>query len=570
METGKQEDESSYGGRWVFDKSKQRTVFIVEKHRLQSPPIPTTVIPLPSPPSDCGSVFMSDGSLTVSNYCGQGPNSTFDNDSVLDRSHYTITDESTANETAELSDLEGQNNLSSIIKSKSKNKVKNKSKKKVTVVESKGFREGEKGKERHRAVAKNRKKIKGDCRRTVLYILFGLSLVAIIVGAGISIMTYFGLISFDNKNFLANNSDNEHNTSFEDSILSEKEATSSPESWTIPDIQTTSNEDTDQPAIASTVSVEHKIITDLLSGPFQVTLSDNDQSLPVNQAANWMAEELKSLSSSDQIEDSDNRVSEILYDDLFKFGQRFALLTMQYSLMGESVFSFDRQQGVDECKWEGVACDDFGRVIGIDFSDLELIGNIPSEVGFLYKLQILDLSHNKIAGTIPEEIYELGDLQRVYLYQNKLTGTISSRIGELNSLQYLHMSHNSLTGSIPTQLQSWSNDVFRPLKYLNLYDNNLSGTIPRNLRLRDLYYFDIGRNFIAGSIPEDIGTDFVELRYLHVDRNRLTNSIPATIPPMASGRLISVLADHNRLEGTVPDNWTMFNKLVQYTIHGKF
>ena len=107
-------------------------------------------------------------------------------------------------------------------------------------------------------------------------------------------------------------------------------------------------------------------------------------------------------------------------------------------------------------------------------------------------------------------------------------------------------------------------------EYLNLYDNKLTGTIPTNLKLQDLYYFDIGRNFIGGSIPEDVGTDFVELRYFHVDHNRLTERIPDTIPPMASGRLISFLANHNRLEGVVPDNWTMFHKLVQYTLHGMY
>lgn len=355
------------------------------------------------------------------------------------------------------------------------------------------------------------------------------------------------------------------------------------------------------PSSSPTVDVEHKVITDLLSGQFGVTISDSrsDQLLPVNRAVNWMAEELKSFSSS---EANGNQVNEFFYDDLTKFGQRFALLTMQYALidkpffgmdedgeiglnvndrnngdnsatamaMHPSEFLFEQQQGVDECDWEGVTCDDFGRAVGVDFSDNELIGSIPSEISFLHKLQTLDLSSNIIVGTIPEQLYDLEDLQRVYLYQNKLTGTISSWIGQLNSLQYFHLSHNSLSGSIPPQLQSWSNDVFRPLKYLNLYDNNLTGTIPKNLRLRDLFYFDIGRNFISGSIPEEIGIDFVELRYLHIDHNRLTESIPDTIPSMANGRLISFLANHNRLEGVVPDNWIMFNKLVQYTLHENY
>ena len=111
---------------------------------------------------------------------------------------------------------------------------------------------------------------------------------------------------------------------------------------------------------------------------------------------------------------------------------------------------------------------------------------------------------------------------------------------------------------------------FYPTEYLNFYDNKLTGTIPKNLKLRDLYYFDIGRNFIGGSIPEDVGTDFIKLRYLHIDHNRLTETIPETIPPMADGRLISFLANHNRLEGLVPDNWTMINKCTYVSLYASY
>lgn len=103
---------------------------------------------------------------------------------------------------------------------------------------------------------------------------------------------------------------------------------------------------------------------------------------------------------------------------------------------------------------------------------------------------------------------------------------------------------------------------------MNLYDNKLTGTIPNNLNLGNLLYFDIGRNYIGGSIPADIGTDYGDLKFLHIDHNRLSSSIPDTIPLMANGRMISLLASHNQLSGAVPDNWIMFNKLVAYTLQG--
>jgi len=104
-------------------------------------------------------------------------------------------------------------------------------------------------------------------------------------------------------------------------------------------------------------------------------------------------------------------------------------------------------------------------------------------------------------------------------------------------------------------------------EYLNLYSNSLTGSIPENLRLSELYYFDVGRNNLQGTIPADMGNDFNSLRYLHIDHNRLSGSIPETIPPMGNGRLFSFFASHNFLSGRVPDNWVMFNKLVQYTLH---
>eukprot|EP00536_Pseudo-nitzschia_multiseries_P004283 jgi/Psemu1/253479/estExt_Genewise1Plus.C_700083 len=410
----------------------------------------------------------------------------------------------------------------------------------------------------------------------VLYFLFGISLLLVVIGGGISAMVYFDVLSIDNFSFLGINTNDSHGTNVEHDVSPDTIETSPPwSSYMTGSPEATSNP-TDEATTAPRGAVERGIITNILAGQFGITFSEIDQFSPSNRAVDWMVEELKLISSSRHGEANNDH--EFFYKDLVKFGQRFALLTVQYSLIDEIFFGlneesghqFKQQQGLDECNWEGVGCDEYGRVKEVDFSDRQLVGSIPSEIRLLSNLQTLDLSSNRIVGTIPEDFYQLKDLKRVYLYHNKLTGIISSRIGQLNSIQYLHLSHNSLSGSLPAELRSWSHNAFRPLRYLNLYDNRLTGTIPQNLGLRDLYYFDIGRNFIGGTIPEDIGTDFMELRYLHIDRNRLSESIPDTIPPMANGRLISFIADHNRLDGNVPDNWIMFNKLVQYTLHENY
>mmetsp|Transcript_10763 Transcript_10763/g.31360 ORF Transcript_10763/g.31360 Transcript_10763/m.31360 type:complete len:627 (-) Transcript_10763:843-2723(-) len=580
-----QQGQTSYGGRWVFDNNKERMVFIVEQ---KHPPIPSAVIPLPRPPSECGSVYMSDGSLTVSQHFGHDESNTFEDDSLVGSSYCgdddddslrnagtdKIADSSTANETEESSDIEGQADRITQWRSGQRHAFvtnKTKKKKKVTLI----LPEEEEKRQRR---PKSMQKSKSNCCRIALYFLFGLSLLVVVVGGGLSAMIHFDVISTDQLNFLDKNNHYGSSTTVEDNVSPDTTETSSPWSSDVTDFPETTINPVDGATVAPGSSVERGIITNILEGQFSVTFSDFDQSSASNRAVNWMANELKSFSSSRHGEANNGQGGDYFYNDLAKFGQRFAILAVQYSLIDGIFFGFnegnslpfEQRRGVDECDWEGVGCDDYGRVVELDFSDYQLIGSIPSEIRILSNLQILDLSSNGIFGSIPEDFYELRDLKRVYLYHNKLTGTISSSIGQLNSLQYLHLSHNSLSGSIPQQLRSWSHDVFRPLRYLNLYDNRLTGTIPTNLKLRDLFYFDIGRNSIGGSIPGDIGTDFMELRYLHIDHNRLTQNIPDTIPPMANGRLLSFLANNNRLQGNVPDNWTMFNKLVQYTLHDNY
>lgn len=97
----------------------------------------------------------------------------------------------------------------------------------------------------------------------------------------------------------------------------------------------------------------------------------------------------------------------------------------------------------------------------------------------------------------------------------------------------------------------------------------MTGTIPNHMNLGKLFYFDIGRNNIGGTIPADVGTNYEDLKYLHIDHNQLSGSIPTSIPLTANGRMISLLANNNLLSGAVPDNWIQFNKLVQFTIQGK-
>jgi hypothetical protein len=80
-------------------------------------------------------------------------------------------------------------------------------------------------------------------------------------------------------------------------------------------------------------------------------------------------------------------------------------------------------------------------------------------------------------------------------------------------------------------------------------------------------YFDVGRNELSGTLPEDLGDTFVDLRSLHLDHNHFRGTLPESYNDVGNGRLEAFTVDHNRLTGYVPGDRRLYNKLVIYTLH---
>ena len=78
-----------------------------------------------------------------------------------------------------------------------------------------------------------------------------------------------------------------------------------------------------------------------------------------------------------------------------------------------------------------------------------ITGSIPSEIGQLVNLNLLELYSNQLTGSIPPEIGQLANLKGLYLLGNQLNGSIPPEIGQLANLEELHLYSNQLTGSIP-------------------------------------------------------------------------------------------------------------------------
>lgn len=143
----------------------------------------------------------------------------------------------------------------------------------------------------------------------------------------------------------------------------------------------------------------------------------------------------------------------------------------------------------DVVLWEGVTISD-GHITEIRMLFNNLNGELPSSLGNLSKLKVLELSFNKISGLLPTELGKLTELEVLALNGNFISGSIPSSIGELHNLKQLHLSSNQLTGSVPVSI-----NTLTELEVFNVFQNELSGKVPVELsKSRNIREFVIAEN----------------------------------------------------------------------------
>ncbi|MEM7800632.1 MAG: hypothetical protein AAF633_15670, partial [Chloroflexota bacterium] len=174
-----------------------------------------------------------------------------------------------------------------------------------------------------------------------------------------------------------------------------------------------------------------------------------------------------------------------------------------------------------------------GHVTRLHLSFASLSGSIPSEIGNLPNLIMLDLEANTLSGPIPAEIGNLSQLEQIYLEANRLTGEIPPNLGQLPNLIILSMSANNFTGEIPPSL------------------GNLSA----------LQYFTVGRNDLTGEIPGTFG-NLTALKVLSLHENNLSGEIPPQLDNLS--QLESLVLTDTDLEGEIPATFTKLTNLQDF------
>ncbi|MEM0578788.1 leucine-rich repeat domain-containing protein, partial [Flavobacterium polysaccharolyticum] len=143
-------------------------------------------------------------------------------------------------------------------------------------------------------------------------------------------------------------------------------------------------------------------------------------------------------------------------------------------------------------------------------------GALPAELGSLINLKHLNFTLNSFIGEIPSSIGNLTKLETLYLgFNYNINGNIPASLGNLTSLNELWLQRNSLNGIIPSSLGSLLN-----LKKMYLFGNALEGAIPNSFgQLGQLESLYLHENLLTGEIPSSL-TNLRYLKYLFLEKNK--------------------------------------------------
>jgi len=196
--------------------------------------------------------------------------------------------------------------------------------------------------------------------------------------------------------------------------------------------------------------------------------------------------------------------------------------------------------------WYGVSTNAGGCVDTLHLGSNNLTGGLPSELGNLSQLKLLNLSVNNLSGGIPSSLGQLSQLELLNLSLNRLRGSLPSELGQLTQMRQFYCNQNdSLYGPIPATFAQWT-----LIEILNMSVNYFSGTIPAGVQnWQNLRRCFLNTNQLSGNIPPGFG-QLPLLERLNLSLNQLTGSIPAALGDLPA--IDSLYLNNNMLSGCIP------------------
>mmetsp|Transcript_43219 Transcript_43219/g.112120 ORF Transcript_43219/g.112120 Transcript_43219/m.112120 type:complete len:1402 (+) Transcript_43219:207-4412(+) len=178
----------------------------------------------------------------------------------------------------------------------------------------------------------------------------------------------------------------------------------------------------------------------------------------------------------------------------------------------------------DLCKWYGVTCNSFGRVVGLNLSTVagpyvfNLGGTLSPAIGQLTELVRVSFQGQQIGGELPAELANLTKLEEIELKNNKFSGQIPPILFQSwSNLLIMEFGQNSLGGYIPPDIRMYKMQRFY------LYNNEIEGTIPSTItRMRSIERLNVGANRLSGGIPYFTQADFPNMTFFGCSDNGIT------------------------------------------------
>lgn len=158
------------------------------------------------------------------------------------------------------------------------------------------------------------------------------------------------------------------------------------------------------------------------------------------------------------------------------------------------------------------------QVAALALENNNLRGSLPSSLGSLVALEVLQLSHNRIGGAVPSSFSALENIKALYLFNNQLEGGIPNIFAQWQKVRLISFSNNSnLGGELPSSLTTLAS-----LQRLFLKGCQLEGHIPAGLAdLPQLQLLDLSDNHLKGGIPLSFAQNPDRPAYVNFSNNQL-------------------------------------------------
>ncbi|CAO2840355.1 unnamed protein product [Amaranthus hypochondriacus] len=233
--------------------------------------------------------------------------------------------------------------------------------------------------------------------------------------------------------------------------------------------------------------------------------------------------------------------------------------------------------------WEGIKCNNEGRVTHLWLPLRGLSGSISSSINDLKTLSHLNLSYNELSGLLPNGIFSsLINLEIIDISSNSLFGNFSVSGSFYSSIRVIDVSSNVFHGRIdPFWLIrgqnlinfNASNNGFTEtipsgicttcplLKTLDFSYNSFTDQIPVGLgRCSRLEILRAGFNFLSGVLPDDI-YELRSLNQLAVPRNNINGTLGEEIVRLENLRILNLQS--NNFKGVIPMEIGKLSKVEQ-------